>query len=81
MDAIEQSKKYGEYLITRLALKHRFLPVDLDRFKIKPFSKQDAELSPYHGYGKPDKEFNRVGFYYLWKDIKIMSFEEFIQNK
>lgn len=81
MNAIEQSKKYGEYLIPRLALKHSFLPVDLDRFKVKPFSKQDAELSPYHGYGKPDKEFYHVGFYYLWKDIKIMSFEEFIQTQ
>jgi hypothetical protein len=80
MKAIQDSLMYGEYYINQLALKHKFLVLDLDRFKIKPFSKEDANLSPYHGYGKPDKEFNRIAFYYLWKDIKIMSFDEFMRN-
>jgi len=81
MNTIEQSKLYGKYLVNMLSLKHRALVVDLDRFKVKPFSKQDADLSPYHGYGKPDKEFNRIGFYYAWADIKILTFEEFINDR
>lgn len=80
MTNIEQSLKYGEYYINKLALKHKFLVVDLDRFKVKPFTKEDAKLSPYHGYGVPNKEFKGIAFYYLWKDIKIMTFEEFVNS-
>jgi hypothetical protein len=80
MKAIEQSKLYGEYYINQLALKHKFIVVDLDRFLVKPFSKEDAKLSPYHGYGKPNKEVHRICFYYLWADIKILTFEEFIKT-
>jgi hypothetical protein len=78
MKAVQDSLKYGEYYINQLALKHKFLVLDLDRFKIKPYTKEDAKLSPYHGYGKPDKEFGGIAFYYLWKDFKVMTFEEFI---
>lgn len=80
MKAIQDSLKYGEYYINQLALKHKFLVLDLDRFKVKPYTKEDAKLSPYHGYGKPDKEVGGIAFYYLWKDFKIMTFEEFMQS-
>ena len=80
MKAIQDSLRYGEYYINQLALKHKFLTLDLDRFKVKPFTKEDSKLSPYHGYGKPDKEFGGIAFYYLWKGIKIMEFDEFISS-
>lgn len=77
MDVFEKLKAYMNYYITMLGLKHNFVVIDLERFLLKSTSEDNKNLTPYHGWGKPDKEFKAISFYYLWKDLKIKSFEEF----
>jgi hypothetical protein len=54
-----------------------FFVLDLQRFLLKSTLKGNKDLSPYHGFSKPDKEFKGIAFYYLWKNYKIKSFEDF----
>lgn len=61
----EKYEIYFNYFATQLALKHNFEFVDTT----KPFSKV--------GWDIPDKTFGNIDFHYLWKDIKIKTFEEF----
>jgi hypothetical protein len=35
----------------------------------------------YPGLSKPDKQVHNTGFWYLWKDIPIKSFEEFCETE
>lgn len=77
MDVFEKSKAYMSYVITMLCLKHNFEVIDLEKSLLKSTSRGNKNLSPYHGMGKPDKEFKGIAFYYLWKGFKIKSFEEF----
>lgn len=77
MDVFQKSKVYRNYVIDMLYLKHNFEVLDLERYLLKRTSKDNEKLSPYHGMGKPDKEFKGIAFYYFCKNIKIKSFEDF----
>ena len=77
MDVFQKSKAYMNYVINMLGLKHDFVVIDLEVALLKSTSIYNKNLSPYHGMGKPDKEFKGIAFYYLWKDLKIKSFEQF----
>ena len=77
MDVFEKARVYMNYFITMLGLKHNFEVIDLEKALLKSTSRDNKNLSPYHGMGKPDKEFKGIAFYYLCKDLKIKTFEEF----
>lgn len=77
MDVFEKAKAYMNYYITMLGLKHKFEVIDLEIALLKSTSEYNKNLSPYQGMGNPDKEFKGIAFYYLWKELKIKSFEEF----
>jgi hypothetical protein len=77
MDVFEKSKFYMNYYINMLSLKHNFEVIDLERSFLKSTPRENKNLSPYHGMGEPDKEFRGIAFYYLWKNLKIKSFEDF----
>lgn len=77
MDVFEKARVYMNYFINMLGLKHNFEVIDLEISLLKSTSRDNKNLSPYHGMGKPKKEFKGIAFYYLWKDFKIKSFEEF----
>jgi len=51
------------YLAKSISLKNTFTVYDLSK-DIK-------------GLGKPDKRINDIGFYYLWKNSKIKTYDEF----
>ena len=72
MDVFTKTELYMNYYITMLSLKYNFEIVDL-----KNISKSAKNISPYHGMGKPNKEFKNIAFYFLWENIKIKTFEEF----
>lgn len=78
MDVFEKTKIYMNYYVSMLEMCYNFEIVDLKRALLKRTPKDNKNLSPYHGLGKPDKEFEGVAFYYLWKDFKIKSFEVFL---
>ncbi len=77
MNVFEKSKVYMNYVINMLGLKHNFEVIDLEKSLLKSTLRDNKNLSPYHGMGKPDKEFKGIAFYYLWKDLKIKTFEQF----
>lgn len=77
MDVTEKAKAYLNYFVNMISLKHNFETVDLSRFLLKDTSIDNRTLSPYHGWGSPDKELNRVAFYYIHKELKIKTFECF----
>ena len=60
---------YMKYSINLLALKHNFNIVD-----------KSCGIDYKIGRRNPDTEFNNIALYYHWKDISIMSFEEFISD-
>ena len=66
MDIYKELAIYMYYYITQLGLKYNF--------HIK-----DAGES-MKGWGTPDKLIRESQLYYLWKNINIMSFDEFKQN-
>lgn len=60
---------YIHYYCTMIALKHNFEVVD------------KTKLNWQHGWGKPDKEYLGLAFYFLWEDMRISDFESFISDK
>ena len=63
LDVWEKAKLYGNYCIAMIALQNSFDVIDLD--------------NQSNGFGKPDKKFKGIGFFYLWKDTVIKSYDEF----
>lgn len=64
----QKQKIYSHYLATMLKLKYDFEIVDKkDNWKI--------------GRSTPHKECLGIAFYWLWHNINILSFQEFISDK
>lgn len=70
MDVFEKQKFYIIYYVNTIARKLSSQFIDLKNPYLKVFSL-------YNGMGKPDIEFQGVALYYLWKDTRIRSFEQF----
>lgn len=64
-DVFDKAKIYMHYYITQLGMKHNFEVVDT------------AKENWNNGWSNPDKTFKQIAFYYLWKDIKIKTIDEF----
>lgn len=69
LDKWQMLKVYMSYYCSMVTLKFNFEVVD----KLKP----DWQ----HGWGKPDKEYLGLAFYFLWKTTRILDFESFISDK
>ena len=67
-DPFQKLEVYMHYYITMLALKHDFEVVD-KRGKNYP-----------KGYSAADKDYLGIGFYFLWKDEKILDFDDFVSE-
>lgn len=80
MTPIQKSRIYGHYYCTTIALKYRFEAVYKDRFLLEYTAKDNKGLAWDRGYGTPDKEYLGLAFYYLWKDIEIISQVDFFSN-
>ena len=57
---------YIHYYCAMLALKYNFVAIDK--------TKENWSL----GWSKPHKETKNLAFYWLWKDVRILSYDEFI---
>lgn len=60
--------RYMEYFIVNRALQLDYHTLDM--------RKENWQ----HGWGQPDRIRGTFAHYFLWKDIPIMSFEEFISK-
>ena len=72
-------KIYLHYYTVQLGLKHSFHIVD--KTPLNPTKHNGVEIHWTVGRGKPDKEFGNIALYYLWKDMKILSFDKFNEEK
>jgi len=72
-------KIYFHYYSVQLGLKYRFEIVD--KTPLNPTKHDGKEISWTHGRGKPDKDFGNIALYYLWKDLQILSFEDFQKER
>lgn len=63
MSSIDRLKIYMDYFVRMAKLKNDFIIIDLEQL--------------HYGLGLPDKKFHNIGLYYLWKDFKIKTFEQF----
>lgn len=71
-------KIYYHYISVMVALKHNFEIVP----KYSYYNKAMKEtMNGNNGYGKPHKEWENFQIHYLWKDIYIESFDEFMITK
>ena len=70
---MDKLKVYLHYFATNNALRNSFEVVDK-----KPLGKRP---SWNHGRGLPDKECEGIAFYFLWKNQRIISFDEFISDE
>lgn len=68
-DVFDRTKIYMHYYITQLGLKHNFKVVDTAKDNWKK------------GRSEPDKTFKQIAFYYLWKDTKIKTLDEFYSEQ
>jgi len=68
MDQYRKAKLYIGYLINQLSLKHDFIYRDMSKPNYN------------NGWSKPDQEIKSIGFYWTWKWVKPMSYEDFINN-
>lgn len=68
LSLLDKLEVYMHYYCTQLALKHNFYLCDKKSVTYK------------YGHGQPDKEFLGIGLSFLWKNIRIESFEEFIST-
>jgi hypothetical protein len=69
MSSLQKLEVYMDYYVSMLSLKLNFHLVDKTKDNWN------------HGYGVPCKEYLGLAFYYLWKDLNIKSFDEFISGK
>ncbi len=69
LDVWQQMKIYFHYVSVQLGLKHNITIVDLEKST--------------HGWGEPIRIYPTLGAatYKLWSDIKIASFEDFLNSK
>ena len=72
-------KIYLHYYAVQLGLKHSFHIVD--KTPLNPTKHNGVEIHWTVGRGKPDKEFGNIALYYLWKYMKILSFDKFNEEK
>lgn len=66
LDYYQKMEIYINYYVSMLSLKHDF--AFFDKYTSK------------NGLGKPDKEHLGLSFYFLWKEIKISTFDDFISE-
>jgi hypothetical protein len=69
LDEWQKLEVYMHYYCVMLSLKYNFEVVD----KMKE--------NWQNGWGKPDKEYLSLAFYFLWNGIEIPDFESFISDK
>ncbi len=72
IDKLDREEKWViflHYLLVQLSLKYRFHVRDI------------IDNTDNHGFGNPDKVVGKLEFRYLWKDLKPLSFDEFIVVK
>jgi len=53
----------------------------VDKTPLNPSKHNGFEIHWTVGRGKPDKEFGNIAIYYLWKDMKLLSFDEFQKER
>lgn len=70
MDQFQKLELYMDYFIRMISLKHDFEIYDLRN-----------KMYINGGLGSPDKKFGNLGFHFLWKEIKILSFESFCSEE
>ena len=68
MSEFDKLKLYMNYYIRQLSLKHNFHIVDADKENWS------------HGYSTPDIMRGDVAIYYLWKNHRIMTYEQFFSE-
>ena len=73
LDVYGKLSIYFHYYAIQMAIKHSFQVVD--KTPLNPSSHWK------HGRSEPDKEFGNIALYYLWKDCKALSFEEFQKER
>lgn len=78
---LDKIRIYFDYFATMVTLKNDFIVLDKIRFEGETVVKSNVGLKWNHGFGLPDKEIHNIAFYYLWKDLRINSFEEFVSDK
>ena len=69
LDRAERFRVYMHYYVTQLGLKYNF-----------DFRDKTREYGE-NGMGKPDKETKELAYYYVWKDLKPLTFDEFCDKK
>jgi hypothetical protein len=79
LDVYGKLKIYFHYYAVQVALKYSFQVVD--KAPVKPLLHGKKEILWTEGRGKPDKEFENIALYYLWKDLKALSFDEFQKER
>lgn len=72
-------KIYFHYCSVQLGLKYSLHIVD--KTPLKPSKHNNEEIHWTVGRGKPDKEFGNIAIYYLWKNLKVLSFDEFNKER
>lgn len=72
-------KIYFHYCSVQLGLKYSLHIVD--KTPLNPTKHNGVEIHWSVGRGKPDKEFGNIAIYYLWKDMKFLSFDEFLKER
>jgi len=88
---IEISKKYGRYLIDKLAFQNkmhlRIIDENIEFPKnyewVKWSDTIEVEKQSWvkaKGWGKPDLEFDGVEIRYLWKEFEPLSFNEWVKT-
>ena len=78
LDAFDKLRVYLHYYSVQIGLKYRFEIVD--KAPLNPARNDGKEIAWSHGRGKPDKDFGNIALYYLWKDQRILSFEDFSKD-
>jgi hypothetical protein len=80
IDDFQKLIVYNHYVAVQLSLKHDF-DIQDKRYPLGE-STVTRNLLPWnHGRGKPDKETNMIAYYFLWKDLRFHTFNEFIKEK
>lgn len=82
------SKDYDEwldYLVTQLGLKYSAFTTDVIYYeRPRQAERHNALLKhgeKYPGLSEPEKQVHNLGFWYLWKDLPIKSFDEWKMKK
>jgi hypothetical protein len=79
LDVYGKLSIYFHYYAVQMSIKHSFQIVDKTPEKQ---SSHNGQVIPWkHGRGEPDKDFGNIALYYLWKDCKSLSFEEFQKER